>query len=372
MLLLDRATFPRDKTCGDGLTPRAIAALGRLGVLPDLTAAGYRVIHGACLVAPDSRQWHLRFAEHVFEVPPYGLVVPRVELDDRLRRHALSHGARFRGGVSVTQPLWEGNRVIGVKGQESDRTLTVRARLVILATGASIGLLRALAVLERMPSGVNAVRVYFSDIPGLIDEFEFYFDSALSPGYAWVFPLADGRANVGLGVPSHHNAGRDLNTRRLLLDFVARQPRLRAARLHGPLKGYPLRIDFPRCRPVGQGFMLVGEALGLVNPVTGEGIDLALESAELAAVAADRALRKADSTLQGLAPYARSLRARYGAFFLGVHLLFRLATGPQALNLLIRKGSNKPFLGRMIAGINLGLTSPWMAFSPRTWWDILM
>ncbi|MGC8780039.1 MAG: hypothetical protein ACP5UQ_04150, partial [Anaerolineae bacterium] len=129
--------------------------------------------------------------------------------------------------------------------------------------------------------------------------------------------------------------------------------------------------DFPRCRTVGDGFLVIGEAAGLVNPVTGEGIDLAMESAELAAEAISTALAAGDVTAVGLRCYERDLRAHYGAFFRGVRVLLRLATGPRALNILIRKAPRRPALARAIAGINLGVASPWLAFSPQTWRDLL-
>jgi flavin-dependent dehydrogenase len=417
VLLVDRAHFPRDKTCGDCLTPRAIAALGRLGVLPELLSAGYRQVGGARLVAADGTTFSMRFGDYDLGLPAYGLVVPRLELDERLRQRAVAAGARFLAGVRVTAPIYDltpqtpsrstplglltakplpsgegehlslppspetavpflewggrGGEVVGVQAEADGQTLAFRARLTILATGASIGLLRAFGVLQEMPPGINAIRGYFTGVPDLEDELEFYFDRELAPGYGWIFHLADGRANVGVGIFSRNGAGTGLNVCKLLAEFLQRHPRLRNARPVGSARGYPLRIDFPRCLPTGDGFLLAGEALGLVNPVTGEGIDLALESGELAAEAADRALRQGDTSATGLVPYRRALHARYASFFRGIHLLLKLATSPRALNVLIRQAGRKPHLARTIAGINLGMVSPWTAFAPRTWCDIL-
>jgi len=371
VLLLDRAVFPRDKTCGDGLTPRAVAVLERLGLLAAFPTHKYQIIHSARLVAPDGTDWQMRFGDYDLELPHFGLVVPRYELDDRLRQQAIAQGARFQAGVRVTRLLDEAGRVVGVQSRESGGLVTVRATLTVLATGANIGLLRSAGLLERMPPGMNAIRGYFTGVPDLTDAFEFYFDQKLNPGYAWIFPLADGRANVGLGVPARRGAGGAPNLRQLLAEFMARQPKLQAAQPVGPIRSYPLRTDFPRYRAIGDGFLIVGEALGLVNPVTGEGIDLAMESAELAAEAADKALRQGDVSVGGLVSYERALRSNYASFFRGVRLLLRLATGRRALNLLIRKAGYKPYLAHIMAGINLGTVSPWLAFFPRTWWNIL-
>lgn len=377
VLLLDRAVFPRDKTCGDGLTPRAISPLARLGVLADLRATGYREIHGARLIAPNGCAWDLRFADHDLGLPTFGLVVPRRELDDVLLRRAVANGVRFRPAVDVTGPLYgpavgsARRTVIGVQGKRGGEVLQVSARLTVLATGAAIGLLRTFGFLQAMPAGVNAIRGYFDGVSGLEDRFEFYFERDLAPGYAWVFPVAEGRANIGLGVFSRSRSGPAPNLRALLADFLRRQPRLHDAAPVGPTKGYPIRIDFPESRVIGDGCLVVGEAAGLVNPVTGEGIDLALESAEIAADAIHAALAAGDTTVRGLRPYERALRARYAGFFRGVRLLLRLATGPRALNVLIRQAPRRPRLARIIAGINLGVASPWQAFAPWTWWEIL-
>ncbi len=371
VVLVDRAEFPRDKTCGDGLTPRAVAVLDRLGVLPALTADGYQRINGAVTVAPNGSVFRIRFGDFGLGLPDYGLVVPRFELDERLRRHAVTLGARFLPGLRVTAPLHRGEQVVGVAGQARGQAVTISAPLTIIATGANIGLLRPFGVLKEMPPAVSAIRGYFTGVPGLSDEFEFYFERELETGYAWIFPLADGRANVGLGLFNwrRHGPG-EVNVRRLLAEFMARHPRLAQARPDGPAKGYPLRTDYPRHRPAGPGFLLAGEALGLVHPVTGEGIDLAMESGEIAAATAAAAIRNPEPGIEAPIAYSRALSAAYGRFFRGAHLIERLATRPRALNLLIRKAPQHPRLARTIAGINLGVVSPWAAFCPRTWWEL--
>jgi geranylgeranyl reductase family protein len=372
VVLADRAAFPRDKTCGDALTPRAIPVLERLGVLAELTSGEHQVVRGARLIAPNGTRWHLRFADHDLGLPPFGLVIARYELDRVLCEHAVAAGAHFLPGFRATGALRDRKVVVGVEGQVDGQTASLIAPITILATGASVGLLRAFGLLQTLPPGINAIRGYFSGVPDLSDELEFYFDPALAPGYAWVFPMAGNRANIGLGVLARGRGSREApNLHRCMDEFLVRHARLQGIRRDGPLKGYPLRIDFPSCRPAGPGFLLAGEAAGLVNPVTGEGIDLALESGELAAQAADTALRQDGAAGRRLAPYARTLHARYASQFRGTRLLLRLATGPRAIDILIHQALRKPRLARVIAGINVGTVSPYAAFSPRVWWDIL-
>jgi geranylgeranyl reductase family protein len=372
VLLADRADFPRDKTCGDGLTPRAMPVLERLGLLEQLRGRGHQVVRGARLHAPNGAPWSLRFVDYNLGLPPFGLVVPRYELDQALCRHAIAQGARFLPQFDASRPIRDGRGVAGVEGRTGSDRVSLAASITILATGANLSLLRAFGILDQMPPGINAIRGYFDGIPDLSDELEFYFDAGLAPGYAWVFPVAGGLANIGLGMMVSRRPGAEApNLRRRLAEFMARYPRLRDARPAGPLKGHPLRTDFPTCKATGPGFMLAGEALGLVNPVTGEGIDLALESGELAAELAHAALRRGDAAFRSLVPYSRALHARYAAMFQGARLLLRLATGPRAIDILIRQALRKPYLAEVIAGINVGVLSPYAAFSPRVWWDIL-
>ncbi len=161
------------------------------------------------------------------------------------------------------------------------------------------------------------------------------------------------------------------NLSHLLKEFLARHPQFRDAVPDGPLKGFPLRTDYPSHAPAGPGYLIVGESLGLVNPATGEGIDLAMESAELAAQAAGLALERGDTSRRGLAPYGRLLDRRYGSLFHGLQVVKHLAMGPHAISILVHKAQHKPRLARAIAGITLGAISPWTAFTPQVWWDIL-
>ena len=125
VILVDRAAFPRDKTCGDGLTPRAIAMLDRLGVRARLENAGYQRITGARTVAPNGVESHICFADYDLGLPDFGLVVPRYELDDHLRRHTLDHGARFWSGLHVAGPSYDGRQIDGVHGHINGREVSI-------------------------------------------------------------------------------------------------------------------------------------------------------------------------------------------------------------------------------------------------------
>jgi len=375
VLLVDRAHFPRPKVCGDGLTPRAVATLHRLGLLPQLLAAGYPRVEGARLVAPDGHEARICFAEHLRNLPGYGLVVPRAELDERLRQHTVAAGARFLGGFRAQTPLRQDGRIVGMQGRLDGHIRTIRARLTVIATGVSIGLLRALGVLGHMPPVVRAVRAYFEGVEGLSSDLEFHFRHQLMPGYAWLFPCPEGRANVGLGILPLGRYRDRSDPKELLGDFLTQSPemrrRFRHARMVGRVEVYPLRTDYPDHPVHGPGFLLVGEAAGLVNPITGEGIELAMESGEIAAMAADDALRRGDVSATTLRRYAWTLRRRFASMFIGLRRISPWVMHSRALNTLIAKAARWPGLAATITGIIQGTVSPWAALSPRTWWYIL-
>lgn len=374
VLLVDRACFPRDKTCGDGLTPRAVKVFQELGVLEKVAAQAHRIT-GAALLSPSGYQLHIAFADYLDGWPPFGLTLPRFHLDETLREHALTQGARFLPDCKVLGPgAPDATRGVELLGQCHGEPCRLHARLAILATGANLSLLRAFGLLERMPPTVSAARAYWEGVEESAENFEFFFDRRLDRGYAWLFPLGDGRANVGLGLFPNGRQGPP-SAARQLLPFLEQHPalaqRLQRAQRVGPVKGYPLRTDFP-CHPmVRDGVMLVGEACGLVNPVTGEGIDLALESGLLAAEVADRALRDGHLSVRGLRPYERELHARFARFFWEMRWMVRLAMGPRALDILIRQSLRHPDLARIITQITLGLILPHTAFTLRTWQALL-
>src|SRR3989338_901512 len=291
--LLDKAEFPRDKTCGDALSPRSLHVLRTMGLLEAILAAGHRLDH-VLLYAPNGQpvQAHVpNFAG----LPDFVVVLPRLKLDERVRRQAAQAGAQFSARVAVTNLVWEQGRITGVRAESPAGPIELRARLTLLATGAATALLERAGLLPRQPAFGRAARTYFENMPATANAVEFHFDAVPLPGYGWVFPTSPTSANVGAGYFTR--AGRPAlrnSPRQVFDDFVA-SPRLRAllakARQTAPVKGYPLRFDFPTARTALPGLRLVGEACGLVNPLTGEGIDYALESAEVAAEGGSGGLR---------------------------------------------------------------------------------
>ncbi len=370
VLLLDREVFPREKTCGDGLTPRSVGVLEEMGLLAKVEAAGALRMDGVRIHAPNGDYIEAAF-DSSGELPSFGLTLPRIALDALLLEHAQAAGARFVGNFRAKGLVWDGRAagasqrgtVIGVEGVLDGEPAVVRAPLTCLATGAAAPLVEQAGLFPAAPLIIRATRSYFEDVEALDPLFQFYFDRGLLPGYGWIFPMAGGRANVGTGYfPGGQFRRRSAPSRRLYDGFLDRnlsvKQQLAGATPAGPVKSYPLRTDFPRVQTQTDGLLLVGEAAGLVNPINGEGVDFALESGLMAAEVAADALPAGDLSGERLAVYGRRLRERYLTLF---HYLAKMRDWyfrERVLNLIIRKAHRRPELKHLFVNAALGLGDP--------------
>jgi menaquinone-9 beta-reductase len=368
VLLVDKSAFPRDKTCGDGLSPRALRVLRTLGLLDQLLKVGWR-INNVLLFAPNGRP--IRAPVPPYDgLPDFALVLPRFQLDDLIRAHAVKAGAEFRSQVNVTDVLRDDGQVAGVRAATPDAPMELRARLTVIATGASTALLQRAGLLAAPPAFGRAARTYYEGMRGLSDAVEFHFDSVPLPGYGWVFPISPTAANVGAGYfirggkPPLRNS-----PRQVMDDFIANPSivkMLDGAHLTAPSKGYPLRFDFPTARTAFPGLALVGEACGLVNPLTGEGIDYALESAEVAAEVLGNGLRDGEAPALTAQKYHQALRDRFLHTFVNIGRVRDLYLQGWVLNRFAAAASRDEELKLLLIHIALGNIDPVRALSPRT------
>jgi geranylgeranyl reductase family protein len=355
VLLLDRSDFPRDKTCGDGLTPRALRVLDQMGILPDVASHGCPV-DGYEVVAQNGRTTSAQItAEHG------ALVVPRVTLDSIILNIAISSGARFEPRVTVKQvePVTGGTRVHTEAGAHFD------ARVAVIATGAAYGVLTHSGILKRPPKVMLAARAYFEDLQrDVARTFSLRFDDVPMPGYGWVFPTGSRSANIGVGFLPTRRSGTAAQAMNRFIRGRAIQSVLEGARQTSPIKGYPIRVDFLASPTTADRTLLVGEAAGLVNPLTGEGIDYALESGMLAA---DHIVQGLDHglTQDWLLGYDRLLHGRFERIFRFSEHVRDWYCKPALLNLLVPLANSRPELRQLLAKIVLGEREP-RGYSPLT------
>ncbi len=335
VLLVDAETFPRDKPCGDGLTPRAVAELDELGLSPWLDGR--------------ARNWGLRaagFGQELYlpwpggSLPRYGGAAPRLELDQAIRQVALDAGVRALQAHRAVDVRMDSGRVAAVVFTSGQGSAAIRreitCRRLIVADGARSQLGRRLGrTWHRSTAYGVAVRGYIasgrSDDPWISSHLELRGErNEILSGYGWVFPLGNGEVNIGVGTLATERNPADVNLRSLLMHYAD------ARRADWQLEG-EVRAPWSALLPMGgavsgvagPNWLLVGDAAGCVNPLNGEGIDYGLETGHLAAHLL------ANTIPNPLLDYSRQwaplLRERYGSAFSIARRLAGLLTTPRLL-----------------------------------------
>ncbi|MBC8989545.1 MULTISPECIES: geranylgeranyl reductase family protein [Micromonospora] len=372
VLLLEKTEFPREKVCGDGLTPRAVRQLIRMGVDTSPEAGwlhnkGLRVIGGGVRLELD---W-----PDLASFPNYGLVRTRLDFDDLLAQRAVAAGAKLRTSVNVLGPvLGADDRVIGVQAEvgPDKEPATFHAPLVVAADGVSgrFPLALGLAKREDRPIGVAVRRYYRSPAKHDDDYLESWLElrakgsDALLPGYGWIFGLGDGRVNVGLGVLNSSSAFGKTNYRKLLTDWLANTPEewgmTDESNAEGPTLGAALPMGFNRVPHYTRGVLLVGDSGGMVNPFNGEGIAYAMESGEMAAEVMVQALaRPAGAERErALMAYPQELKARFGGYYRLGGVFVKLIGRPEIMRMATKHGMPHPMLMRFVLKLLANLTDP--------------
>jgi geranylgeranyl reductase family protein len=382
VLLLEKSSFPREKVCGDGLTPRAVKALTAMGVQIGadqgwLRNKGLRIIGGGGrieLAWPDLSVY-----------PGFGMVRTRTDFDEILARHAQKAGARLAENVTVTGPLIDSKsgRVTGVSaleatggpgpgGRPGQKADAVRrefgARVVIAADGNSSRLSVSMGLHKRddRPLGV-AVRTYYRTPRHDDDYLEAWLDlwdgESLLPGYGWIFGMGDGTSNVGLGLLNTSDAFGHIDYRALLRRWLAAMPaewELAEQNRTQPVRGAALPMGFNRTPHYTRGVLLVGDAAGLVNPFNGEGIAYAMESGELAARSVVQAFGRptAAGTERALQGYPMALKDAYGGYYTLGRTFVKMIGKPSFMQFATRHGIKRPAVMRMTMKLLGNLTEP--------------
>jgi menaquinone-9 beta-reductase len=359
--VLERKAFPRDKTCGDGLTPRAVHQLREMGLEPPIAARHHR--HDGLRAEAHGITLELPWPDHpVF--PSYGYVVRRRDLDRIVAEHAGAAGATVRESSEALRPLTRDGHVIGalVKDKASGETTEVHARYVVVADGSLSRFGRALGTARNKsyPQGI-AIRGYFESprsadpwIESCLDVHD--RDGRSLPGYGWIFPLGDGAINVGIGLLSTYKGYRDVNTTHLMGEWAATAPErwgIDPDAMLAPPTGGRLPMAGSVDPKVGPNWLVVGDAAGSINPFNGEGIDYAYETARMAADLIDEAI--VSGTGQPLQRYTTMLDDEYGLYFRVARSFARIIGQPVLMRELTRVGMRSQSLMEWVLRIMANL-----------------
>ncbi|MFD1659318.1 geranylgeranyl reductase family protein [Streptomyces caeni] len=373
VLLLEKTAFPREKVCGDGLTPRAVKELVAMGIDISEEAGwlrnkGLRIIGGGVRLQLD---W-----PDLASYPDYGLVRKREDFDEQLARQAQKAGARLHERCTVGAPITDDRtgRITGVHAKLGDdkREVTFHAPLVVAADGNSSRLSLAMGLHRRedRPMGV-AVRTYFTSPRHEDDYLESWLElwdrrggqERLLPGYGWIFGMGDGTSNVGLGVLNTSAAFKELDWREVLKAWCASMPEdwgYTPENMTGPIRGAALPMAFNRQPHYTKGLLLVGDAGGLVNPFNGEGIAYAMESGRIAADVIVQAAARTTPAQRELAllNYPKILKDTYGGYYTLGRAFVKLIGNPKVMKIATQRGLTHPLLMKFTLKLLANLTEP--------------
>ena len=344
VLMVDKAIFPREKVCGDGLTPRGVRTLERMGVdplEPGFTRVDRLRSYGVNGTVTDLPWPKLR------SFPSFGVVRTRLDLDNLLATRAVKAGARFLQGVEATKPVRsEDGWVAGAILKENGDVREVRARFVVAADGASSRFAQQAGVVrdDSRPMGIAARRYYriarqqepvFEAFVNIVDP----ATDGVMAGYGWIFPLGDGVVNVGAGLLNTFTRFKEISARKLLDTFLTNLPQewgINEENAVGPVLSGPIPMGMNRQPLAVPGMLLVGDAGGMVNPFNGEGIAYAMETGELAAELITDALTRNRPAVAHMYPVL--LRERYGQYYFVGRQWVRMIGHPRFMRFAVQHG----------------------------------
>lgn len=371
VLLLEKSTFPREKVCGDGLTPRGVKQLIDLGIDTREEAGwlhnkGLRVVGGGVTLELD---W-----PDLASFPPYGVVRTRQDFDEMLARTAQRAGARLAEQTTVIGAVTDERtgRVVGVaaKAGPDKVPVTYRAPIILACDGVSARLALSVGMekIDARPMGV-AVRRYYASPRSKDDYLESHLElwdksdpanPVLLPGYGWIFGMGDGTVNVGLGMLSTSKAYGKTDYRKLMRSWLDGTPEEWGFREHnalGKVGGAGLPMGFNRTPHYRDGLLLVGDAGGMVNPFNGEGIGYAMESARLAAECVIQAMARAEGPARerALAGYPLALRQSLGSYYRLGNVFSKLIGNPVVMRTATKYGMPRKTLMKLVLKLLAGL-----------------
>ena len=365
VLVVEKKRYPREKTCGDGLTPRAVRQLEDMGLGGLL--AGHHRFEGLRSIA-FGKTLELQWPETP-GFPRYGYVITRHDLDQLVAERAEKAGATIWQGSEAVTPLQGDGEVRGAlihRKDDGGEPVEVRADYVVVADGANSRFGRALGTSRNRayPLGM-AIRGYYRsprhDEPWIESHLDVRDASGnVLPGYGWIFPLGDGRINVGVGLLSTFRDWKAVNTSRLMEAFVDHAPGswdIRPETSCGPPVGGRLPMGLSVGPRTGPGWLVAGDAGGAINPFNGEGIAFAYETGRYAAEAVHAALASGDGPA-ALTAYEERLQREYALYFKVARAFVRIIGRPALMRALVDTGMRSRTLMEWILRIMANLLRP--------------
>lgn len=355
VLLIEKARYPRDKTCGDGLSATAVTVLDAIGVLDKIEAIKPWRCDGVVITSSDD----VAMRGHTRPVPGrynYGYVIPRKILDDILYQHVKGlPGVTVREECAFRDFIEEGGRIRGIRARCGNDEIEARGTFIVGADGVHSIVARKLGSHENPAmTKAFAVRAYFDNVDGLEHSISLHYEKAILPGYGWIFPTGERSANVGVGLMCSDKSVKNIKS--LFEIFVnrnsfARERLKNAVMVEGSYKGAHLSTGALGVRRSFGNVLLVGDAAGFVDALTGEGIYYALKSGEHAARAIIHGLSGKDRLDGACRMYDDLWRKEFRRDIIFGNIFQRVMTKKTMINFIVNRASRNQDKADILSGV---------------------
>ena len=355
-LIIEKDKFPRDKICGDAISGKSMTILKDLGLLEEACKLPSAIVDSVTFSSPDHLDVNIKFFQEEDRELPSGLVMRREVFDNFLFSKVRDVNQNIIENFTVTDLIEENGSICGVRGKGNDgESKTFFGRIVIGSDGFNSIVARKTGIYNHNPEHwVVALRQYYKNVKGLDKQIELHYEDDVQPGYLWIFPLEDGKANVGIGM--HHKSlkKRKIDLKQSLKKAIQNPYFAERFKDATPLeepRGWNLPVGSMHRKCYGNGFMLLGDAAGLIDPFTGEGIGNALYSARIAVETARKAIDAENYSESFLKQYDEKLWNAIGDELKVSAKLQKIGRIRFLLNFVINRAARSSQVKELISGM---------------------
>ena len=355
-LLLDKSIFPRDKICGDALSGKSVKILEELNLLQDLDKLDGAIVNRIIFGNPNHSECELHLNKSLNKRHiSHGFVIPRKIFDNYLFKKA-SDVSDVASGFNVDDLIYNKSQVVGVKGKTSNGEQKKYFGNIVLGADGPYSIVSRKSGLYNADMNYTAVglRCYYENVEDLTDQIELHYVNETIPGYFWIFPAGNKKANIGVGLLKSSAKKKKYNLQQIMQQVINSKNfkhRFKNSNALEKPKGWNLPFGNTKRENHGNGFLLLGDAAGLVDPFTGEGIGNAMESGKIAADIVLKAKKINNFSNQILSEYDKVLWEYLGSELKTSTLLLKLAHYRILLNFVIDRASRNKNIKNMISGM---------------------
>ena len=355
-LLLDKSIFPRDKICGDALSGKSVKILEELDLLQDLDKLNGAIVNRIIFGNPNHSECELHLNKSLNKRHiSHGFVIPRKIFDNYLFKKA-SDVSNVVSGFNVEDLIYNKSQVVGVKGKSIKGEQKKYFGNIVLGADGPYSIVSRKSGLYNSDMNYTAVglRCYYENVEDLTDQIELHYVNETIPGYFWIFPAGNKKANIGVGLLKSRAKKKKYNLQQIMKQVINSKNfkhRFKNSNALEKPKGWNLPFGNTKRGNHGNGFLLLGDAAGLVDPFTGEGIGNAMESGKIAADIVLKAKKINNFSNQILSEYDKVLWEYLGSELKTSTLLLKLAHYRILLNFVIDRASRNKNIKNMISGM---------------------